>query len=415
MDREGIYSWVRDRLSELREGTLSEADRLRLKELAMRDPFIHDAIEGYDLSAHHDHAPHLEYLSHRIQEKNLARRKKLLPTRRTLIMQAVAASLALILVTWAVIYYLNYKPVAIQVADQTQVTDTHEQSEPPAMNQSPVENQTLSENLSVDGSDEPAGLRENARSKAKEYLEEEKPVTQEPPTIADAEISTQSGSGTLRTKQNDAATYEDAPEMKDAGYYANQMDPAMMEWRFTGKIVDPDGQPVTGAFIALKHSNLMTTSNEAGRFELYLPAQTSTVEVLTTGYQDTLITLSQGRQDVVVQLSEYKPSPARSSAKEQALALQSDAASGEQMELALQTYLQLNSRYPLAGSFSNTIKFVKLEFTVNKNFRPSQIKVLRTNTDEAHQKEAIRLIDSGPDWQCTKKPPCVQQYTLYFQ
>src|SRR5687768_8288310 len=103
LEQERTYKWIQDRLRELHSGTLSEADRAQLEEIAGQDEFVRDALEGYRSAARHDHTKSLHTLSHQIRNKSVAKRRKLFPSTRQWVVQAVAASLVLILVTWTVI------------------------------------------------------------------------------------------------------------------------------------------------------------------------------------------------------------------------------------------------------------------------------------------------------------------------
>ncbi|MEO5906720.1 MAG: hypothetical protein ABIQ11_08340, partial [Saprospiraceae bacterium] len=119
MDQEGTYKWVQDRLRDLHSGKLSEDDRVRLTEIGKTDPFVQDALEGYKAHADHDHSALLKVLSQRIEHKSLKRHAKILPLSRGIVLQAVAASLVLILATWAVIYYVSRDDQDATFATQT--------------------------------------------------------------------------------------------------------------------------------------------------------------------------------------------------------------------------------------------------------------------------------------------------------
>ena len=104
MDQEKTYRWVQDRLRELHSGTIAEADRHKLAALAKENPFVADALEGFELYPHINHAEHLESLTHRITGVKRVRRRWLIPN---LTVTAVAASLILIVGFWAVMSRLS--------------------------------------------------------------------------------------------------------------------------------------------------------------------------------------------------------------------------------------------------------------------------------------------------------------------
>src|SRR5688572_13198411 len=283
MDQEKTYKWIQDRLRDLHSGTLSEADRARLFEMAHQDPFLKDALEGYQSSSQHDHAIHLRNISHRIQKKGLAKRRYLLPDRRGWVMQAVAASLVLILVTWAVIYYLEDEENTILVATETEIERPDESSRRLMEETKEIEADIASEESAGNEINEaPTGLRAHATEKAEEAksgssgtlhvldgvpVEKRDEILSEPaaskPPATTYKPAQEVESDVVTNESPAAATDQDA-KSRDEGYYANQMSPAMMNKRITGQVIDAYGQAIPGAFIVLQNSNLATTSNLYG-------------------------------------------------------------------------------------------------------------------------------------------------------
>jgi hypothetical protein len=78
---------------------------------------------------------------------------------------------------------------------------------------------------------------------------------------------------------SDAVQEQIATEKKDAGYYANQMDPSVMSKRVSGYVTDELGQPLIGANLQIRNTNLGTISDLGGKFELFLPAPESVIDV----------------------------------------------------------------------------------------------------------------------------------------
>ncbi len=159
-------------MHDLHSGILSDADQLRMEEIAKTDPFIRDALEGYQAHADHDHSLLLKVLSERIQNKSKSRRPKLLPLSRGWVLQAVAASLVLILATWAVIYYVGKEDEVVFVAAQPESSPSMERSSEVLMTQPAEGDEDLAVDAtsSVEMKNEPSGLRANAQVKAKDYV-----------------------------------------------------------------------------------------------------------------------------------------------------------------------------------------------------------------------------------------------------
>ncbi|HUR31635.1 MAG TPA: carboxypeptidase-like regulatory domain-containing protein [Saprospiraceae bacterium] len=444
MNQEGTYSWIQDRLRDLRSGTISESDLARLDEIAKNDPFVHDALEGYKSHSHHDHSVNLNLLSHRIRNKGVAKRRKLLPTKSNWIVQAVAASLVLVLVTWAVFYYVGKERTAIFVAKDDNLESKAEdnqdaKSEIKAEAESNAQDDAIAEGTSI----EETGLRANAqkhietaKSTSREKVEEKDiAVTDEtgnepenytfgnPVSPPAAPLSTKENSGVvLETKRgDDSGVLQDTDQSTakyDEGYYANQMSPAMMAQRVTGQVINTYGQPIQGAFLAVPNSNLITTSNQYGQFELYLPDKGSVVEVSSTGYTDTIVNVSQEHEDVVIMLADQKlmssAEMARSKSSQPASA--QAGAMEQNATISLLDYLKSKSRFPIEEQLSRTSKEVIVEFDVKSNGRPEKVRSVSFAVDKKYINEAIRLIENGPDWSCDdEKVTCTKRYTIYFK
>jgi hypothetical protein len=67
LDQERTYKWIQDRLRELNAGTITDADFRQLESMAKDDPFVADALEGYQVHAQTDHASYLDSLTTRIK------------------------------------------------------------------------------------------------------------------------------------------------------------------------------------------------------------------------------------------------------------------------------------------------------------------------------------------------------------
>ena len=474
MDQEKTYKWVQDRLHDLHSGTLSDEDRLRMEEMSNVDPFIRDALEGYKAHADHDHSLLLKLLSERIQTKSATRRTKLLPLSRGWVLQAVAASFVLILATWAVIYYIDKQDDVTTLAGQSESSPSTERStEVELTYPESMKDDIATGTTPEDGMNEPAGLRANAMSKAggrqgagnkeqgaegraqgdkasssditnetrrltnDEGVQPESEATyatshdadnyvkdtlfQPAPPSSWIEIAETAGNMKREKKSFEAATDHKALR-RDESYFANQMSPERMAQRITGQILSISGQPLIGALLNIPNTNLVTTTDDYGRFEFYLPHANSNLEVNYSGYQDTTVTVLPGQGELVIMLEETIQSIQSAQAIRTETKLQkpgpenSTSGHSKAEEALLLTYLQNNSNFPLQNKFSPTGKSVTLEFNISPNKRPQKIKIIDASGDNRFDDESIRLIKHGPDWSCEEGSyPCMKRYTIYFE
>ena len=421
-------------MRDLHSGTLSDADRLRLEEYAKSDPFIADALEGYQSHADQDHSVLLKVIAQRIQNKNAERRPKLLPLSRGIVLQAIAASFVLILATWAVIYYVQIQNDSDHAALETPASSSIEHSTEVELSYLDTANSEVAANTGASDEldDEPSGLRANAQAKHEAEDKDKAKETLEQPIVSAPASATYSSDD---KKYNEVESAMEKPTetlaagseaktsvaKKDEGYYANQMDPSLMSRRITGQVIDGIGMPVMAAQLNIRNTNLLSTSDEYGRFEIILPEKSSSIEVSSTGYQDTTITVVQGQEDLVVMLNEVEPAPPgkisdKNIAAEKAGKSRNNKgfASGVQSN-AFAEYIKLNSRFPIQENYHESGKSVLVEFSINSDGRPN-IKKVKSTANKKYVQETQRLFYEGPAWICDDGVyPCVKEYTIYFQ
>ena len=178
-----------------------------------------------------------------------------------------------------------------------------------------------------------------------------------------------------------------------------------------GKVTDEKGEPIIGASVAYKGTNIGTITNMNGEFSLVkkegkkqLTAQFigyDPVEIPVDTSQTMLIAMNENKQtlnEVVVVgygTNKNKKSTTVVTAKEQAdKDITPQPVIGKRK---YQKYLKENLVRPTDEKCAQVKGKVVLTFLVNKEGRPFYIKVKETLC-ESSDKEAIRLIQEGPDW-----------------
>ena len=178
-----------------------------------------------------------------------------------------------------------------------------------------------------------------------------------------------------------------------------------------GKVTDEKGEPIIGASVAYKGTNIGTITNMNGEFSLVkkegkkqLTAQFigyDPVEIPVDTSQTMLIAMNENKQtlnEVVVVgygTNKNKKSTTVVTAKEQAdKDITPQPVIGKRK---YQKYLKENLVRPTDEKCAQVKGKVVLTFLVNKEGRPFYIKV-KESLCESSDKEAIRLIQEGPDW-----------------
>ena len=434
MDQEQTYKWIQERLRQLNSGTLSEADRLRLVEIAREDPFVADALEGFDAHPDTAHAQHLDALAKKIKPTPRLRRRWLIPN---LTVTAVAASVLLIVATYMVITRIE-KPsdesVMVMIAPDTLTHDSvngvvamepdtkmstaadekinapertveKERADKP-MHTSSKETSPPASAGATTTAKKPAVIAADAEVESSPVIASPAapPVADDQP-VADEDIAAESKVELSRAK-------------RDEGYYANQMDASLMMSRVTGHVVDAqNGEPIAKAKLLVSYSNQVFYPDILGNFELYLPENEAVIQVASEGYTENNKVIHQGDENILVSLEPGTIAPplnvAGAAAKGPVTPSRNPAI---ESFLNIHQYITTSSTFALTTEPSAARRKVTVEFKVGRDGNPKNITVVESSRDKNYDGEGVRLIESGPDWICPGgEYPCVRRYTFYFR
>ena len=423
-------------------GTITDADFRQLEVIAKDDPFVADALEGYQANPDTDHLHYLESLESRIKSHKRERRRWLIPN---LAVTAVAACLILIVGFYAVMSKLSKGEDQNLATAEQQRELTIKNSGDSVGLFSPTESstETVEPSPPVAAADEvkpsspktiQPGTSRSKQQPVKEPEETERITAAQPEDVADHNTMTESApSGNIASAKQDEGQPE-APAAKvtvhDLAMYANQMDPKIMAQRVTGRVTSENGEPLIGVSLLVQGTNLGTTSQEDGRFELFLPNGDAPVDVVYGGYKDIEVNLKPGDEDVEIRLESIKDliiqnKYAEVSSKvaggnnnaqsKRAIPKMSSTSILADDNILFVDYLKTNTKYPLAENLNVPAKTVILEFVVNIDGHPSQVKVVESSRDKNLDDEAVRLLKKGPDWECKMGYPCKVKYSIYFR
>ncbi len=442
MDQELTYKWIQERLRELHSGTLSEHDRLRLVEIAKDDPFVSDALEGFHAHPDEAHAEHLDAIVAKIKQTKRERRRWLIPN---LTVTAIAASILLIVATYAVItrmekssdetLFVFVAPDSLarhdslaggmamesttQPADEvTEKMDVQEPASPPTANDKSVSSQTESKQLKV----QPA-QGADAVAKTDVAITEPSAPSAQPSAMPAAKESATTVYADDKIKAadediTDQSQAELARAKRDEGYYANQMNPALMQSRVIGHVADAhSGTPIMSAKLSVDYSNQLFYTDIEGGFELHIPQPEAVLQVTYPGYADTSLVIKPSEENIEVAM---KPGSILSSNVIAGVQRKGPVPSGNIGAVSsfhtFYNYIAAASSLQLTSEASSARRKVTIEFTLRKDGRPKDIKVIESSRDKTYDDEAKRLLESGPDWVCLGgEYPCTRNYTFYFR
>jgi TonB family protein len=196
------------------------------------------------------------------------------------------------------------------------------------------------------------------------------------------------------------------------------MDPALMQMRVAGLVVDANSsQPVPAAKIAVDYTNQYFYSDIQGYFELSVPEPEAVLQVMQTGYADSLVVVRPGDEHISVGLKTadiIAPIIQHGIKGKGPVSVKKNPAI--ESHLVFSQYLKAASSLQLTTEPSAARRKVTVTFTVRKDGRPVDVTVVESSRDKTYDDEAVRLIQNGPDWVCPGgEYPCVRRYTFYFR
>jgi hypothetical protein len=152
-------------------------------EIAAHDPFVADALEGYTSHPDSEHAEYLEYLAGKIAHRKRERRRWLIPN---LTITAIAASLLIILATYAVLSRIDHpqkettfvfvSPDSLEIHESDSLGVAMEQ---PLKEKPAAEPPTSASSANADLAGEPAPVKGSDQMKTKS-------APTPPPSVAEA-------------------------------------------------------------------------------------------------------------------------------------------------------------------------------------------------------------------------------------
>lgn len=358
----------------------------RLEKEAMRDPFLADAMDGYsDTTGNQEE--NIRILRGRITLR--AVRKQ-----RLMVVWSVAASL-LVGAFLGGYFLLNTQPLPdeTRLALEQQVVSTSEnEGTPDQIAKSSPEDSTAIEKIFVTDNrvlksrkpvaSVPEAILQEIYDEADKDVEVDLPLA-EPIPIA-------KGKSTIKV-----ITIEDTKQASGRMKMVH------------GKVVDEAGEPLIGALVAVKGTSKGVVSDIQGKFSLEI-GKNEELAVSYIGYEsvtlpantqkDMLIAMAEDRKtldEVVVVGYGSKKGPSITGSV--SMLRISGASQPEIGNKAFRQYLKENLVHPTDTLCLHTKGKVVLNFRVDSNGRPTDIQVKKSLCPSA-DKEAIRLIEEGPDW-----------------
>ncbi|TCC93456.1 hypothetical protein EZ428_01410 [Pedobacter frigiditerrae] len=407
-----------DVLEDYLDGKLDAKTMHKVERISLEDPFVAEALAGLSQSPKRSQSLSLlqKQLQERIAQKPIEKKRWTLTSQRL----SIAAAAAVLFVAVSVLFWMkenNRRQFEAQQAKKVDVNIAPQVAETkiikPAAPVPPVPK--------VEMEIDKALANSKANSMAK--INRKEPLVQEPePTVVAAPakpvvsaarvpVAAQSAVVNEEIKINDAlAKRKEVKALNEI--LVGKAEGIKFNPNINGKVVSKyDGMPIQGADVILANSDVSTITNTKGEF--HLRADTTQSQQLAIGYPGfaSQVVKVNGNQSFKVELEANKNAQNENVVVGYGTYKNTSPIPFEGW-LSFSKYLVENNKL-LKNGAATTGKLVKLTFKVQKNGRPSNIKILQGLT-KAENDEAVRLINEGPKWTLSSTSSNIVELSIKF-
>lgn len=378
----------------------------RLQKEAMRDPFLADAMDGYDSVG-----------GNQEQQIELLRRRIMMKTKRQqhhAIVWSVAASLLLgVCLSGYFLFQKDKFPENAFMVLEAFQRDTVLKVVP-QMPQLPV--------LGTAKADEDMKLAKTFRKDSiKQFISQERRIkrTVAPVVVQEEtadEIETSMAEMDLQASNPVAAVMVAVPDSNDAKSLSEKGIGITAD-NVKGRVTNETGEPIIGANVIIKGTSQGTVSDLDGNFALHSDGNKEIV-VSYIGYDPVVLPVDTGKE-MLIAMNEDRQAlnevvvvgygRQKKSSRVGAVATVGQLTMPQPVvgKKAYRKYLKANLVYPEDEECARVKGEVVLAFHVDEKGRPVHIKIQNSLCPSA-DKEAVRLVREGPQWTVGEKEVVLQ-------
>ena len=371
-------------------GELDARAMHQLERQAQDDPFLMEALEGYETSAKNQQ-PNLNELKNRLQSRVTEKKKPMVLWR----VLPIAASLLIIGgLAWLWLSPKGgEKKSAKQVAINTQPArpKLFIPSNPVSPEMQPQADSMIRARRAAEQNQIIAGPTYSGKSKMRYYhyttdrkrakdIREEKKLQNEEAEETLAKIE---------KRDKDSISKPATTSMSEIVVTQYNTRPARFE--ITGKITDTSGHPLPGARVIVKGTNIKAITNAKGEYSLPADVNKDSVTVQMIGYETQRLAVN-GANKLDIKLIEASNSLAEVEVTHKARPADVHDAQPQDGWKSYMAYLTQKAVMP-----DGQTGRVKLRFSVDTEGRISNIRVVRGRSDSMNRR-AIELVMNGPKW-----------------
>jgi TonB family protein len=398
-------------------GEARAGEERQLDQSAKDDPFLAEALEGYRNAPEADYARNLTRIKAELRNRYGRNHRR----GGVVYLPRIAAAIAVLILAGGGWWLLNRDQNFEKSGTLTQETgDNRERA--PAVNIKPAE-----EEISADTGAPPtaSGRPENqAASKPKDQDSEPIALMQEkaPAAQPEKEAGDQIAFEDITTRQPAARSRAAPEEFRVPNKEVQAVPPApsrdaILEpspkaldnastgysWTITGRVIDSEGNPLIGVNVLLPGTSTGAVTGLDGRFSIRIDQPDRQLVFSYTGFDSkTLPADTAGEMQVALSESSLSlDEVAVTGFSEKKKAKAGAGASSVRPKggfVKFEEYVSKNISYPAAALENGVKGVVIVEFSVDKNGKLSDFKVVQSlgyGCDE----EAVRLLKEGPKWE----------------
>ena len=378
------------RLSDYIQGLRKGKEAHRLEKESMKDPFLADAIDGYN-QVEGNHEQRIEQLRIQISARSTKKRNTYA------IIWSVAACLVIGFGISSYFLFLKETPEpVIPIIPQKEIALVPTKTKTDSTPISPVSMKQVDKKDII------------AKSRTTISKPPSAPITTMPmeEETSDQMVAATDEEVIMTTGASDPESVKKMRIAKMAVIPTNDI--------IKGKVTDQKGEPLIGASVMYKGTNIGTITNMNGEFSLVKKDDKKRLTAEYIGYDPVEIRVDTSRTMLIAMnenkqtLNEVVVVGYGAKKNKKSTTLGSVVKVEEQAEKEItpqpvigkrsyQKYLKENLVRPADEKCAQVKGKVVLTFLVNKEGRPFYIKV-KESLCESADKEAIRLIQEGPDW-----------------
>lgn len=363
------------RLSDYIQGLRKGKEAHRLEKESMKDPFLADAIDGYN-QVEGNHEQRIEQLRIQISARSTKKRNTYA------IIWSVAACLVIGFGISSYFLFLKETPEpVIPIIPQKEIALVPTKTKTDSTPISPVSTKQADKKDII------------AKSRTTISKPPSAPITTMPmeEETSDQMVAATDEEVIMTTGASDPESVKKMRIAKMAVIPTNDI--------IKGKVTDQKGEPLIGASVMYKGTNIGTVTDVNGEFSLLKKAENKQLTAQYIGYDPVEVPVDTSRTMLIAMNEDQKGLSevvvvGHGVNKKANKDNTPQPVDGKRKYLK---YLKKNLVRPTDETCAQVKGKVVLTFLVNKDGRPFHIKV-KKSLCESSDKEAIRLVQEGPDW-----------------